>query len=130
MTKVLVVEDDRPTRDALSIFLASEGYDVCLAWSASGAIQQLTIEKPDLVLLDVELGDEDLSGIDIARLMAGDERWRRIPVIVTSGLPAAEVRARARSAYAFEGLRTMMMPKPLDLGALASEIARMLAAGP
>jgi CheY-like chemotaxis protein len=127
--KMLVVEDEVATREALGAMLRAEGYDVCFAWSAAGAVKALTIEKPDLVLLDVDLGEEELSGIDVARLMSGDERWRRIPVIVTSGLPSEEIRARART-NAFEGLRTIMLPKPIDLGALAEEIGRMLASGP
>ncbi len=126
MAKILIVEDEAAARNALSTLLMSVGYEVCLAWSATGALKALTIEKPDLVLLDIDLGELELSGIDIARLMAEDDRWKSIPVIVTSALPSEDVRRRARS-NAFEGLRTLMMPKPLDMDNLTDQVARMLA---
>ncbi len=124
--KVLVVEDDPANRETLRKLLEAENYAVCLAWTCSGALRQLTLENPDLVLLDIDLGEEVLSGIDVARVMGGDASWRRIPIIVTSGIPTDEIRERARGADAFSGLRAMVVQKPIDTEVLLREMRKML----
>ncbi len=121
---VLIVEDERAYRAALQRVLERAGHTVCCAWTCAGAIRMLISEKPDIVLLDIHLGDLEMSGLDVARLMREDPTWKKIPIIVTSGLPVEEIRVRA-STYAFEGLRTFMMEKPLDSAALLAAMKKM-----
>src|ERR1019366_4263036 len=88
---VLIVDDQRSMRDVLKSVLEQEGHKTCFATNGEGALRQVEIEKPDLVLLDVELGP-GLDGIEVARRMP-----RHIPIIIVSGLSAGEIRARATS---------------------------------
>ena len=122
---VLVVEDDVSSRTGLVTLLQGVGHTVCSAWTCSGAIKMLISEKPDIVLLDIFLGAMEMSGLDIARLMREDPEWQKIPIIVTSAMPAEEIRVRA-STYAFEGLRCFMMEKPLDADKLLEAIEKMM----
>ena len=123
--KVLIVEDELSNREALRTLLESEGFAVCMASTCSGALRQLTMEKPDIVLLDIDLGEE-LNGIDVARVMGSDAHWRNIPIIVTSAIPAEAIRAKARAADAFAGLRALMVTKPIEAAVLLHEMRNML----
>jgi DNA-binding response OmpR family regulator len=121
---VLLVEDDASVRAVLQRVLTVAGHTVCMAWTFAGALRLLVSESPDIVLLDIHLGDMEMSGFDIARMMRADPAWKKIPIIVTSGLPAEEIRVRA-STYAFEGLRCIMMDKPIEIEKLLAAIDKM-----
>ena len=56
--------------------------------------------------------------------MRDDHEWRTIPIIITSGVPADEVRQRART-NAFDGLRMTFVSKPINLDVLLREIGRI-----
>jgi DNA-binding response OmpR family regulator len=80
---VLFVEDDEPTRDAMTAILARKGYLVLTAPSGRDALGLLRapLGPVDVVLLDVHL--PDISGVDLcARLR---EIQPDIPVVVCSG---------------------------------------------
>jgi two-component system KDP operon response regulator KdpE len=76
---VLVVDDDPTLRQTLSIGLRAEGHDVLLAADGRSAIQAVTEDRPDLVVLD--LGLPDLSGVEVLREL---RTWSRLPVVVLS----------------------------------------------
>jgi len=76
---VMVVEDEPQMRRFLRASLASHGYDLCEATSASEAIALATSRGPELVLLDLGLPDED--GIAVTRQL---REWSRVPIIVIS----------------------------------------------
>ena len=124
--RILVVEDEEPARAALLRILKDRGHVAIGAWDVSSALRQLAMDpaaRPELVLLDIDLGRET-DGIDLARLMRDDDEWRAIPIIVTSGLPSSEVRARART-NAFEGLRMTFVGKPVAVDELLLASDRM-----
>lgn len=121
--KILIVEDEPDTRQILMDFLQQTGHVVCSTSTCAGAARLLAGESPDLVLLDIDLGEMELSGFDVARLMRNDPHWKQIPIVVTSGMPPEEIRTRA-SENAFEGLHCIMLGKPPDLDALLDIIRR------
>ncbi len=109
--KILLVEDDATFRRALVRLLEEAGHTVCYAPRFSDAMLHLVNEKDlDIVLLDIILGENELTGLDVARAMREHEVWRRIPIIVTSTLRPTVVRTRA-STYAFDGLKCVMLEK-------------------
>jgi DNA-binding response OmpR family regulator len=89
---VLLVEDDEPTRLAMTQVLAGEGYLVLTAASGHEASGQLhePLEPIDVAVLDVQLPDVD----GVALCMRLRELSPRLPVIVCSG--AAEPAEVAR----------------------------------
>jgi CheY-like chemotaxis protein len=128
--RILVVEDSEHARAALLRILKDAGHVAIGAWDVPSALRQLAMEsvaRPELLLLDINFGDREVDGIDLARLMRDDAEWRRIPVIITSGMPPDEVRQRART-NAFEGLRMTFVSKPIEVGELLSEIDKIRAA--
>ena len=77
--KVLLVDDDATLRQTLSIGLRAEGHEVILAADGRTALQAVTEDQPDLLVLD--LGLPDLSGVEVLREL---RTWSRLPVVVLS----------------------------------------------
>lgn len=53
MSRILIIEDERPMRTALEDTLSAEGYRVLSAADGAAGLDQVITEKPDLILLDV-----------------------------------------------------------------------------
>jgi PAS domain S-box-containing protein len=77
-TKILLVDDNEPTRYALARMLSVRGYAVHEAASGSETLR-LAAEKPDLIILDIHL--PDASGYDVCRKLKGDPATASIPVL-------------------------------------------------
>jgi DNA-binding response OmpR family regulator len=75
--RILIVDDDRPIRELLELYLISAGFETALCENARCALDKLRAERFDLALLDVMLPDMD--GFDLCR--AVKER-QDIPVVM------------------------------------------------
>ncbi len=102
--KILVVDDDPITLQALTHKLKSRGFQVVTAGDASQALNATRKERPDLMLLDVNLppdvGCVDWNGFLVAQWLQRMEEGRNMPVIVMSASDRAEYRERAMVAGA------------------------------
>jgi two-component system KDP operon response regulator KdpE len=76
---VLVIEDEAPVRSFLRTALETHDYRVTEAETAREGLAQATGRRPDVVLLDLGLPDED--GLAVLRRL---REWSRTPVIVIS----------------------------------------------
>ena len=85
---LLVVEDDEATAGFLADNLRADGFRVALAGSAGEGLRAIEVRRPDLVLLDLGLGEED-GLVLLDRVRTADGLASRIdpalPVIVVSG---------------------------------------------
>ena len=77
MTRVLVVEDEESFSQALSYMLRKEGYEVAVADSGTGALEEFDRSGADLVLLDLML--PGLSGTEVCRQL---RQRSNVPVIM------------------------------------------------
>ena len=77
---ILVVEDEPAIRELLAINLEAQGSNVRLAETAEEALDLVTRELPDLILLDWML--PGASGIEFARRIRASERTRTVPIIM------------------------------------------------
>lgn len=69
MKRILIIEDEKPLRDAFAFLLQSEGYAVELAENGQVGLEKLRALTPDLVLLDVLMPVMDgLEFLDHAKL--------------------------------------------------------------
>jgi DNA-binding response OmpR family regulator len=94
---VLVVEDDERTAAFLADNLRADGFRVAVAAEADEAVRAIEVRRPDLVLLDLSLGEA--SGLTVLdRVRAADGLGTRIdpglPVIILSGRGAEIDRLR------------------------------------
>jgi DNA-binding NarL/FixJ family response regulator len=81
--RCLIVDDNRPFLDAARALLEEEGLTVAgIASTSVEALQQAETLQPDVVLLDIGLGEE--SGFDVAELLTADSGRYRARVILIS----------------------------------------------
>lgn len=78
--KVLVVDDQTDLLELLDMSLSQEGYIVRTAASGTDALAMIAADKPDIVLLDIVLGD--ISGIKLTTKLKNDAETARIPIIL------------------------------------------------
>jgi len=76
---VLVVEDDRPVRNLITLTLETQGYRYKTAEKGSEAIMASVSFQPDLMILD--LGLPDIDGVEIIKKT---RIWSNLPIIVVS----------------------------------------------
>jgi len=81
---VLIVDDDLPSLRTLSALLREEGYEVRGAPDGPTALMIVDNDPPDLVLLDVRMGEMD--GYSVCRQIKEDEQHRNLPILFLSGL--------------------------------------------
>ena len=79
---VLVVDDDKLTRDLVRRSLESEGLEVVEANNGRVALDQMESTKPGLILLDLLMPEMD--GFEFLAELRRQERWRSIPVVVVT----------------------------------------------
>jgi two-component system cell cycle response regulator DivK len=82
MATILVVEDNEPSRDALSRRLERRGYRIVMAADGRQAVSMGHSAKPDLILMD--LGLPGIDGWEATRQLKGDAETGHIPIIVLS----------------------------------------------
>ena len=80
ITKVLVVDDQKDLLELLSMALTQEGYIVRTAAGGAEAMEAVAADKPDLILLDIMLGDT--SGIKLTTRWKNDAQTAHIPIIL------------------------------------------------
>ena len=96
MRKILVVENDRISRDLASAVLTRGGYEVVTASDGEEALQVAPGLGADLVLMDVGLPGID--GIEVVETLHHDRRTAETPVVVWSALTMSQDVERAWNA--------------------------------
>jgi signal transduction histidine kinase/CheY-like chemotaxis protein len=91
--RVLVIEDDQPTLQALVAMVEQSGWISLPAADAKEALAILEAQNPSLIILDLMLPDMD--GFALVQEFQRHDAWRDIPVIVSTGIDITdEVRER------------------------------------
>lgn len=84
-TKTILVVDDVPVNiQLLSTYLSSEGYQIISAKNGVEAIDQVSKNHPDLVLLDVMM--PKMNGFEVCEIIKSDKETRFIPIIMVTAL--------------------------------------------
>jgi two-component system, cell cycle response regulator DivK len=99
--RILVVEDHEDNRQILRDLLASAGYDMLEAENGEAGVAAATAEKPDLILMDIQL--PILDGYEATRRIKADPALKAIPIIVVTSyaLSGDEDKARAAGCDAY-----------------------------
>lgn len=117
--KILIVDDVATNRIVLKVKLASAYYETIQAATGAEALALAQTERPDLILLDVEL--PDLGGIEVCARLKADPRTCDIPVVMITAFQNAERRLQALRAGAEE-----MFWKPFDENVLLARLRSLL----
>jgi DNA-binding response OmpR family regulator len=117
--RILLVDDDKDTREMMSVLLTLENsdYEVFSAADANEALTLMQTRKFDLYILDSLL--PDMSGVELcARVRRFD---KRSPILFYSGMLESNYIKNAKAAGANEYL-----VKPDDLGRLSATVEQYL----
>jgi len=119
MTKVLLVEDNEMNRDMLGRRLQRHGYTMCFAIDGAEGVAKASTEMPDLILMDVALGEMD--GWEATRLIKGNPQTAGIPVIALTAHAMATDREISVKVGCSE-----YDTKPVDMPRLLAKIQHCL----
>jgi CheY-like chemotaxis protein len=120
MPKILIVEDNEPSRDVLARRLERRGYSVVVAVDGQQAVAVARSAQPDLILMD--LGLPVMDGWEATRQLKGDRSTRHMPIIVLSAHAMTKDRELALAAGGDE-----FDTKPLRFPQLLEKIEFLLA---
>ena len=93
MPRILVVDDSLTVRRASQRLLERHGYLVALARDGLDALEQLRLNTPSAVLLDIEMPRMD--GFELLVALRDDPRWRALPVAMITSRTAERHREHA-----------------------------------
>jgi CheY-like chemotaxis protein/nitrogen-specific signal transduction histidine kinase len=118
--KILVVDDEADTRELIREVLRECGSEVITSRSAEEALAALEEHKPDILISDLGMPDEDGYSL-ISKIRAlPDERGGQIPAAALTAYARAEDRMRVlRSGFQFH------LPKPIDSAELVTVVASL-----
>lgn len=123
MVKILIVEDNEMNRDMLSRRLRKQGFEICMAVDGEDALATAPREVPDLILMDIGLGD-GIDGMETTRRLKADPRTAAIPVIALTAHALATDRERCLAVGCAD-----YDTKPIDLERLLAKIAALIGNG-
>lgn len=120
MKKILIVDDNRDIVEVMTLMLELEGYDVLGMENPKEVIDSVRNFKPNLIILDVMLGEID--GRDICHHLKKSSDTKAIPIIMFSAVhnfkSIAENRCNADD----------FISKPFEVEAMLSKIVSLIAA--
>ncbi len=94
--RILVVEDQADNRQILQDLLTSVGYEIIHAESGVEAVTMAATQRPDLILMDIQL--PLLDGYEATRRIKSDPELRGIPIIVVTSYALSGDEPKARAA--------------------------------
>ena len=119
--RVLVVDDSPDTLAVLKALIESGGYEVDTAESVSGALEAARKVRPDVIVTDIGMPDED--GFGLLKRVRADEALAPIPLIALTGFASPSNRDEAlRAGFSAH------LAKPVDQPLLVSAIDTTLSA--
>ena len=119
--RILAVDDDVSICEFYQLTLDMMGFDVAIAASARAAKEAIALRRPDLILMDIMMPDQD--GISLTRELRNDRKTSDIPIVMVSGLADA---GTLQDALLFGAVGYMV--KPIDPDALKAKIDATLTA--
>ena len=118
--RILVVEDDKATRETLRSILEQEGCDLDLVADGEKAVGAIAQRRYDAIILDIAL--PKMSGTDVMEYIASTCPETLASIVVVTGLEAGEIRKLFPEICE-------TMSKPVMPGKLIASVRRCLTAG-
>jgi two-component system cell cycle response regulator DivK len=119
MRRVLVIEDQEDNRTILRDLFANAGYAVLEAVDGRAGIRLAGEERPDLILMDIQM--PGLDGYETTRVIKADPDLARIPIIAVTSYALAGDEEKASAAGCDD-----YVTKPFSPRALLAKVAQWL----
>lgn len=116
---ILVVEDNEANQMLTSSVLERAGYRVQIAGTTQEALERLSAQAPDLILMDIQLPGRD--GLDLTRQLKADPATASIPIVALTALAMLGDRDRTLAAGC-----AGYISKPINTRTFAAEVRKFL----
>ena len=117
--KLLVIDDNVDALEVVKTRLAKENLEIICADGGIPGLKMARSEKPDLILLDLEM--PDMSGFDVCRELKADMELCMVPVLFLSGSTTAEDKVKGLDLGAVD-----YVAKPFDTFELRARVRAAL----
>jgi CheY-like chemotaxis protein len=122
MPKILIIDDNEENRDALSRRLQRRGFQVVLAEDGLEGMEKVRLEKPDIVLMDMNM--PKLDGWEATRQLKADQATRDVPIIAVTSHAMSGDRERSLEVGCAD-----YHTKPVEMARLLGQIEAILVPG-
>ena len=108
---ILTVEDEPDLVDMIRTLLLRDGHEVSAARTGWEALDQITLHRPDLILLDLML--PDLDGFGFCEILRRDPKTARIPIVIVSAWASPDSQQLGRELGVSDYLTKPFSPREL-----------------
>ncbi len=119
MKRILVIEDNEANRYLMRFMLGKSGYEVIEATTGIEGVELAVKEKPDLILMDIQL--PDINGLEATRRIRASEADGEIPIVAFTSYAMAGDKKKALEAGC-----TGHIEKPINPETFMAEIEKYL----
>lgn len=119
MKRVLIIEDNEDNLYMIKFILEQNDISVIYAWNGSEGHEKTLAEKPDLILMDIQL--PDINGLEVTRRIRQSEIGNTIPIIAVSSYAMTGDKQRAIDAGCSDYIE-----KPIDPETIMDSINKYL----
>jgi len=112
---ILVVDDEADVVEFITTLLQDNGYETRSANNGIEALERVKEQRPDLILLDLQMPEE--TGTGFYRKMRDKKDFKGIPIIIVSGMAGRNVAVSKQ---------VVVLDKPLDQEKILAEVQNAL----
>jgi Lrp/AsnC family transcriptional regulator, regulator for asnA, asnC and gidA len=120
---IMIVDDDPDFVEVTHVLLEREGYQTRTASSGNAALQAMTADPPDLLIMDIMM-QGILDGWDASRRVRQDPRLRHLPILAVSSITSTDYLSMVPTDD--DNLIDNFFSKPVDAQQLVAEVKRLL----
>jgi two-component system cell cycle response regulator DivK len=107
MKKILIIEDNENNLYLTRYILEKNGYSIIFATTGNGGVQKAIEEKPDLIIMDIQL--PDINGLEATKRIRESSSGNSIPIIALTSYAMIGDKEKALKAGC-----TGYIEKPID----------------
>lgn len=116
MKRIFIIDDDFDMAQTMALLLQDEGYNTSAYDDGNLALEGMSKEQPDLVILDVMM--PLMRGVDVFKIMKENDQLRSIPILLISASKEPESGEDKWNQY---------LKKPFDIYRLIEEVRNLIA---